>query len=572
MGLDEKAVYTNRGGGPCQGKDVFSLPTGGIRAGEAGYADYVSHVKDHRVTVGTHLWKTAVIADQIAVAKHGAALGKHYLMIANFMQFADGDGKIGGSHELGFFDINRFACAPQRESKLSLLGEVGGQLQNVEDGCGFFHFGGGVDVRENGYGKPALNLGQLCKTELQPRTLERSTCGAVIFEIAGFKDIAHAIFLCQVAANLAHFHAQFLAFQHTGTGNEQQGSVTIYRGCPTRNRKIVFHCVILSHQATARASEGRWERDLIFLLHRILAPCYNPSLSGDVAQLVRAHGSYPCCPGSESQHRQMHYLALSIWSLCLAATASLWSAPSPDKTISELNSGQITAAALAELCAQAMDAGDVKWVGAIDIAIPEDSPARQNAALLAQLGAAHLVMGNDGKARLYLTTAMELDRSNPDVHNNLGVIYRHKGQYMEAETELRAAVALAPLRAEPHYNLAVVLLRLNRTTEAVTELMSALEDKEYSPARKLGGFVALEMKQNTQAVELLEEYFRLEIEKDEDFTDDEAQAWLAEAQSRVEAEQKGELDGSETKPDGNRLNDKVESSKKEKSKLKGGTP
>jgi len=238
-------------------------------------------------------------------------------------------------------------------------------------------------------------------------------------------------------------------------------------------------------------------------------------------------------------------LASAAIALLLAATSPTpaWESPDPEHIINQITAGKLDAAAIADMCHAAMAADDHYWVLQIEELLPETSPLRDNAAILGELAAANLLQGNDGIARHELLRAIELDRANPDNHNNLGVIYRRKGLYMDAEVEIRAAIALAPERPEPHHNLAVVLLRLNKVDEAIEELRTAIsQDRNYTPALRLGGFLALEKGDNQSSVNLLESYFDKMVAKDPEFTDDDAAGWLEEARNNLEAIKKGELE------------------------------
>jgi Tfp pilus assembly protein PilF len=239
----------------------------------------------------------------------------------------------------------------------------------------------------------------------------------------------------------------------------------------------------------------------------------------------------------------MLFHAALVLLLAAAPPSSAWESPDPEHIINEVQNGKLDASTLADMCHRAMEAGDVYWVLQIEDMLPVTSPLRDDAAVLGELGAANLIQGNDGTARQELLRAIELDRANPDNHNNLGVIYRRKGLYMDAEVELRAAIALAPERPEPHHNLAVVLLRLDKVDEAIDELRSAIGlDPNYTPALKLGGFLALEKGDYQTAVNLLESYFDKMVARKPDFTDADAAGWLDEARRNLEAIEKGKLE------------------------------
>jgi tetratricopeptide (TPR) repeat protein len=239
----------------------------------------------------------------------------------------------------------------------------------------------------------------------------------------------------------------------------------------------------------------------------------------------------------------MFAFAALTFLIAAAPATPEWESPDPEHIIDQIKAGKLDAAVLAGMCSAAMEADDLYWVLQIEELLPETSPLRNDAALLGELAAANIQQGNDGLARKELLRAIELDRANPDNHNNLGVIYRRKGLYLDAEVELRAAIALAPERPEPHYNLAIVLLRLNKVDEAIEELRIAIGvDRNYTPALRLGGFLALEKGDNQTSVNLLESYFDKMVAKDSEFTDEDATDWLEAARGNLESIEKGELE------------------------------
>ena len=51
---------------------------------------------------------------------------------------------------------------------------------------------------------------------------------------------------------------------------------------------------------------------------------------------------------------------------------------------------------------------------------------------------------------------MELDTKNPDIYNNIGVIYKELRQYDRAIEEFLRAIYLNPNYAKPYNNIGVV--------------------------------------------------------------------------------------------------------------------
>ena len=52
--------------------------------------------------------------------------------------------------------------------------------------------------------------------------------------------------------------------------------------------------------------------------------------------------------------------------------------------------------------------------------------------------------------------AAELDTKNPDIYNNIGVIYKESRQYDRAIEEFLRAIYLNPTYAKPYNNIDVV--------------------------------------------------------------------------------------------------------------------
>jgi Flp pilus assembly protein TadD len=67
-----------------------------------------------------------------------------------------------------------------------------------------------------------------------------------------------------------------------------------------------------------------------------------------------------------------------------------------------------------------------------------------------------LVTGQYAEAEAAFREAVQLDRGEPEVHNNLGVLLHRTGQYEEAEAAFREAIRLDPGSAAARTNLASV--------------------------------------------------------------------------------------------------------------------
>ena len=76
--------------------------------------------------------------------------------------------------------------------------------------------------------------------------------------------------------------------------------------------------------------------------------------------------------------------------------------------------------------------------------------------------------------RLY-REILEVQPSNLDVNNNLGVILEHYGKLEEAEKFYKKAIELKPDYAEAYSNLSVILNKLNKFDEAIVSCQKAIE-------------------------------------------------------------------------------------------------
>ena len=97
---------------------------------------------------------------------------------------------------------------------------------------------------------------------------------------------------------------------------------------------------------------------------------------------------------------------------------------------------------------------------------PRSTPAATASALVRRgLERAHA--GAVGEAATLFREAIEVEPSDAETWNNLGVVLARQGETSEASQAFRRALALQPSHAEAHRNLAVVLDRRGRPTEAV---------------------------------------------------------------------------------------------------------
>ena len=98
-------------------------------------------------------------------------------------------------------------------------------------------------------------------------------------------------------------------------------------------------------------------------------------------------------------------------------------------------------------------------------------------ALAAELDAAnvHLAAGRLDEALAGYEAVVAQAPDLPEVHHNLGVASKRKGDLARAEAEFRKAAELDPDFAEPHGALAVILAQAGKLDEAIVEAEMAVE-------------------------------------------------------------------------------------------------
>lgn len=94
--------------------------------------------------------------------------------------------------------------------------------------------------------------------------------------------------------------------------------------------------------------------------------------------------------------------------------------------------------------------------------------------------------GAAGEAARLFRQSIDLNPSDAEAWNNLGVVLARQGEASEAAEAFRRALALRPAHAEAHRNLAVVLDRRGRPAEAVTHYRAFLANGGASDADREG--------------------------------------------------------------------------------------
>lgn len=105
---------------------------------------------------------------------------------------------------------------------------------------------------------------------------------------------------------------------------------------------------------------------------------------------------------------------------------------------------------------------------------------REKAELHLRVGTSYYEGGNYPQALAELLNAEKLDRTNPVVQNNLGLVYFMRERYDLAVTHLQKAVELKPSYTDARNNLARVLLESGKYTAAEEQLKIVLNDLTYT--------------------------------------------------------------------------------------------
>ncbi|MBH67454.1 MAG: hypothetical protein CMM58_03790 [Rhodospirillaceae bacterium] len=127
------------------------------------------------------------------------------------------------------------------------------------------------------------------------------------------------------------------------------------------------------------------------------------------------------------------------------------------------------------------------------------------------LAAANASLGRYKEAVAYYYKAIELDPSNADTYNNLGVLQKQHKNYSDSSFSYRSALILRPDFADSYYNLGNVLGDLGRDGESLTSFMKATQLKPiYPEAFNNMGLTLNKIGQNEHAITCLYKAIDLE--------------------------------------------------------------
>lgn len=196
VGFDKEAVGAGGDGGAGQdGGQVRAAA--GETAHAAGFLGGMGGVHDGGEAEFFHIGEGGHVADELVVAKGGAAFDEGDAVIAGGGDFFDDVFHIPGGHELGLFDLDAFAGGGGGDEEVGLAGEEGGDLDDIEDLAGGSGLLGQVDVGEDGEGEFAADLLEDFEAFLETGTAEAGQAGAIGFIEAGLEDVADLQFIGQ---------------------------------------------------------------------------------------------------------------------------------------------------------------------------------------------------------------------------------------------------------------------------------------------------------------------------------------------------------------------------------------
>jgi tetratricopeptide (TPR) repeat protein len=127
------------------------------------------------------------------------------------------------------------------------------------------------------------------------------------------------------------------------------------------------------------------------------------------------------------------------------------------------------------------------------------------------LGTAYLDNKQWDKAERELKKTLEIDAKAAGACFALGEVYRHQQKYAEAEKVLQDGLKLEPKSHEGHFTLGQVYFAKGAFDKAGPEVGQALQLKpDYAEAYLLAGNLFLKAKNAANALQMFEEYLRLE--------------------------------------------------------------
>jgi Tfp pilus assembly protein PilF len=109
---------------------------------------------------------------------------------------------------------------------------------------------------------------------------------------------------------------------------------------------------------------------------------------------------------------------------------------------------------------------------------------KEEAELRMRVGASHLSSGNYPMALSELLKAEELDSENPEIHNNLALVYFVRERFDLAEQQIKLALQIDPKYTDAKNNLARIKIELGNYPEAIKFSQEVIDDLTFSHPEK----------------------------------------------------------------------------------------
>lgn len=127
------------------------------------------------------------------------------------------------------------------------------------------------------------------------------------------------------------------------------------------------------------------------------------------------------------------------------------------------------------------------------------------------LGTAYMDARQWERAERTLRRTLEINPKAASAHIALGEVYRRQEKYQEAEQSLQEGLRLDPRSAQGHFTLGQVYFAKGDLARAGPAVGQALRLKpDFAPAYLLAGNILLRARQAENALQMFEEYLRLE--------------------------------------------------------------
>ena len=219
MGFDEQAVDSDRNSGAGNRENKLRLAVTRILP-RPGELNRMRRVQNHGVPGVAHDAQRSHIDDKIVITEAGAALGQHDVLVPGRLHLFRLMAHVLGSHELPFFDIDRFAGPAGCAQNFCLAAEEGGNLQNIGYLGDRGRFPVGMDVSQDGDTEFFLNLRENCEGSLHLQSHECQIACPIGFPVGRLEDERHPELVRDILNALGGLEGHRASFDDAGTGDE----------------------------------------------------------------------------------------------------------------------------------------------------------------------------------------------------------------------------------------------------------------------------------------------------------------------------------------------------------------